>query len=57
MIKGTARGTIRLTVVNTTNNKGRYYLKLSEGGVQYEDGAWVSQKKVAVVRKGANHPT
>jgi hypothetical protein len=55
LITRTERGTLKLKVVKTTNNKGRWYLKLSEGGDKlYENGAWVSQKKVTNAKRGAN---
>jgi hypothetical protein len=55
LVTHSERGTLRLKVVKTTSNKGRWYLKLSEGGNRlYENGAWVSQKKVTHARRGAN---
>jgi hypothetical protein len=52
LVTHTARGTLKLKVVSTTNHRGRWYLKLSEGGDKlYESGAWVSQRKVRIARR------
>lgn len=55
LVTHTERGTLKLKVAKTTNHQGRWYLKLSEGGDKlYENGAWVSQKKVKNAKRSAN---
>jgi len=53
---GTQRGTVVYTVEATTEHNGKWFLRLSEGAAVYDNGAWVSQKRVSLARKGPNRP-
>jgi hypothetical protein len=56
-LKDTPQGTIRLLVVNETLRDKRWWLQLQLPGEDqlYNDGAWYSQKKVKMAKKGPKH--
>ena len=56
-LKGTPQGTIKLRVVNQRLRDKKWWLqlKLPREEFPYNDGAWYSQKKVQMAKKGPNH--
>ena len=51
LVTKTPRGTLRLKVVKTVENNGRWYLRLAEGGGKlWADGNWVPQTQVSAAR-------
>lgn len=56
-LKGTPQGTIRLQVVNQKLKDRKWWLQLQlpEENEPYNNGAWFSQKKVKMAKKGPKH--